>query len=432
MTQAKVALFSPFPPVRSGISDYSIELAAHLRPHLDISLVPDNYAPVLPNELRGVPILSPSAFSSANPLFLPVYQVGNSTYHEYMLRPMSVNPGIVVLHDTNLHGLFYYLTAARGRPDLYRSILVREYGRRGAAAADAVASGKEPPIYEMPLTGLCLKGALAVAVHSAKAQRDLQMRLPGVHVDRIPMGVQSDEAVDSRASRRRLGLPADAFIAGSFGHLIPKKRIHVALQAYLEFLRAFPASQYLLVGTGYNGYPEAHVEALGLTGNVVTTGFVPQDVFRDYIHAVDVCINLRHPDDGETSAVQIRAMAARKPVLYSDSGSGSDIPADAGIAIPVGNGEVEALSDALIRLASQPHLRERLGEQAHHHYMNCHRPETAALKYKALIARTLEGLTPTGCSGTNGGDTVENRHRLAGHSRDSRRPRNWDSRRPAH
>lgn len=433
MPQARVAMFSPLPPVPSGVSDYTLELVAHLAGKLDISLVPDNYAPELPPGLQKLPILSPGAFAVPNPSFLPVYHVGNSTYHEYVLNPIRINPGIVVLHETNLHSLFFHITAARGRLGAYRQILLSEHGRAGAAAAAAVAAGKPPPIHELVINGPFVRGALAVVAHSRKACEALRAQHGETWVEWIPMGVQAHDAGDARASRKRLGLPdSGVFILGSFGHLIPKKRIHVALQAFARFVGHFPDARYLLVGESHNGYPESIIADLGLAEKAQVTGYVPPARFFDYLNAVDACVNLRYPDDGETSATLIRAMAAGKPVLYSEAGTAAEVPPEAAMAIPVGEGEIDALIDAMTRLAYDTRLRQLLGRNAHRHYLEYHRPELAASRYHSLIMRVLAGRPPAGRPGIYGGNAVEDRHGFAGRSRGFRHPGGWDSRRPSH
>lgn len=383
----KVALFSPLPPVPSGISDYAAELLPHLLQRIPLTLVTDHYWPQLPPTLPPFQATGPERFSRPDPEYLAVYQMGNNVCHEYMLRPMQQNPGIVVLHDTNLHGLFYHLTFLRGNREGYRRLLSAEHGAAGLAAASAVENGAAPLYQQLPLNRPCLSTAVAAVVHSRHAREQLYSKYPGLPIEVIPMGVAEPEPPAREEARARLGIAPDAFVAGSFGYLVPKKRVHIALQAFASFLRENPRALYLLVGAGDSSYPGDWVNRLGLAGHVIVTGFVPQSQFNQFFSAVDVCVNLRFPEDGETSATLIRALAAAKPVLYTPAGSAAELPPGVGFPIKPDADEIDSIADAFRAVMSNAALRATMERNAHHYYRTQHRPELAASRYLQLIER---------------------------------------------
>src|SRR5580693_3828038 len=98
----RVAFFSPLPPARSGIADYSEALIESLRPLVDLEV-----------------------FSSARHRFDPkkfdiaVYQVGNNEHHDFVYETALRHPGAVVMHESNLHHLITDLTIRRGNWDAY-------------------------------------------------------------------------------------------------------------------------------------------------------------------------------------------------------------------------------------------------------------------------------------------------------------------------
>src|SRR5579871_2437777 len=108
-----VAFFSPMPPARSGIADYSEALVASLRPLVHLEL-----------------------FSQADPRFDPshfdavLYQIGNNGAHDFVYEAALRHPGIVVMHESNLHHLIADLTIKRGDWDAY----VRECEFNGGEA----------------------------------------------------------------------------------------------------------------------------------------------------------------------------------------------------------------------------------------------------------------------------------------------------------
>src|SRR5512138_3379485 len=114
----RVAFFSPLPPCRSGIADYSEALIESLK----------NYAELEVFSRAGQPF-DPTRFD------LAVYQVGNNEHHDFVYETALVHPGVVVMHESNLHHLIASLTIKRGNWDEYVSEC--EYNGGGAARAFA-------------------------------------------------------------------------------------------------------------------------------------------------------------------------------------------------------------------------------------------------------------------------------------------------------
>src|SRR5438445_3796883 len=111
----RVAFFSPLPPSKSGIADYAQTLIDNLRRHAELKIFTS----------AG----DPSACDIA------LYQVGNNSHHDFVYETALRHPGVVVMHESNLHHLIADLTIKRGDWDAY----VRECEYEGGAAARAFA-----------------------------------------------------------------------------------------------------------------------------------------------------------------------------------------------------------------------------------------------------------------------------------------------------
>src|SRR5437879_3771270 len=146
----RLAFFSPLPPARSGIDDYSAALIEALRPLADVEV-----------------------FSSARQSFDPtrfdaaVYQIGNNGWHDFVYETALRHPGVVVMHESNLHHLIADLTIKRGDWGAY----VRECEHEGGAPARAFAERARKlevgPDYEgVPMTKRILAASRGVVVHS--------------------------------------------------------------------------------------------------------------------------------------------------------------------------------------------------------------------------------------------------------------------------
>src|SRR6478672_6658811 len=98
----RVAFFSPMPPSKSGIADYSAALVDSL------------------SELAQVEVFSekPSSFDAAD-FDIALYQIGNNGYHSFVYDQALENPGVVVMHESNLHHLIAERTIKRNDWDAY-------------------------------------------------------------------------------------------------------------------------------------------------------------------------------------------------------------------------------------------------------------------------------------------------------------------------
>ena len=107
----RLAWFTPLAPVRSGISAYSREILPRLGRTHTIDVYLDRVVATTEETAAGgadtsVRIRSAFAFPfahDARPYDLIVYQLGNATCHDYMWPYLLRYPGLVVLHDGQLH-----------------------------------------------------------------------------------------------------------------------------------------------------------------------------------------------------------------------------------------------------------------------------------------------------------------------------------------
>src|SRR5262249_17369935 len=103
---------------------------------------------------------------------------------------------------------------------------------------------------------------------------------------------------------------------------------------------------------------------LGLPDRITFTGRVPAADFSAYARAADICIQLRHPTRGESSAALLEVLAAGAPCLMSACGPVENLPSEAAVRIRPGQHEVEDLVAAVIRLFRNREERRRLGQAA--------------------------------------------------------------------
>jgi glycosyltransferase involved in cell wall biosynthesis/SAM-dependent methyltransferase len=345
----RFAYFSPMPPSRSGIADYSQALVASLRRRCELEIFAGEGKAFLPEQ-----------FDAA------LYQIGNNAHHEEAYRTALTHPGVVVLHEANLHHLLAEITIKRGDWDSY----IREIDFDGGVAARdyafRVRALEVGPDYEgVPVLRRLLASARGLIAHShyviGKA-REAGYTGPAT---RIPHGAWIPQ-VDRMRWRHWLGLDHRTVLIGVFGHLKPYKRIPESLRAFRRLLQNTPSAKMVLVGEPHPELPiESMISALGLDADVRLLGHVGGEEFTGALAACDIVLNLRYPTVGETSGTLLRSLGLGKAVIISDVGAFHEFPDDVCLKVPVGAGEEDLLFEYLNLLASRRDLALALGSRAH-------------------------------------------------------------------
>lgn len=345
----KIAFFSPMPPSKSGIADYSSALVEHL------------------SELARVQVFSeapadydPSQFS------IPLYQLGNNVYHSFVYEQAIREPGVVVMHESNLHHLIADRTIKRNDWDAYLREVEYEGGEPALRYARRVRSLEIGPDYDnLPMLRRVLQASRGVIVHSKYVEQDIRKAGFDGPIAVIPHGAWIP-AVDRLEFRHKLGLDVNTPLIGVFGFLKPYKRIAESLRAFKRLLRVHPEARMILVGEPHPDFPlHSLIDGLGLQSSVRVLGFVPIDEFVGHIAACDIVLNLRFPTVGESSGTLLRSLGLGRAVIVSNIGSFTEYPDDICLKVPVDATEEDMLYEYLNALVARPDLRQALGERAH-------------------------------------------------------------------
>jgi len=374
----KVAYYSPQPPERSGIADYSALLLPALAERIDVDVVGRRSR----RQRRRADV--------------SLYHIGNEPEaHGWIVEALRRRPGIVVLHDFVLHHLVAGMTLGRGDGGGYLDAMQREAGPVGRMLAHGVIDELLPPLWEdraveYPLAGEVLVSANGLIVHSAYVERlvrDSGYREP---LWRIP-----HPAWPAPAEIASVELPEGRTIIGCYGHLNPAKRLPQLLEAFALLRRRVPEALLLLVGSLSPGLElEPVYDRLGLRpgDDVIRLDYVDEARLWSLLSACEVCVNLRYPTMGETSGIVVRALSLGRPLLVSDVGWFAELPDEAALKVPVGEGEIPAIVDALELLLRDPALRRRMGDAARALAQGEHRLERVAEAYVAALEEAAGGV----------------------------------------
>ena len=338
----KVAWYSPMPPERSGISDYSALLVPALRERVDVELAP-----------RG-------GTASGD---VAVYHVGNdANVHGWILERLRARPGVVVLHDFVLHHLVAGLTLGRRDAQGYLAALENDAGIAGRLLGLGVVDGCLPPLWEVrpqdfPLCGEVLDLATGLIVHSGYVEGRAQAHGYDGPLWHVPMAAWP--APPGEAAQVD-GTP----LFGAFGHLNASKRIPQLLLAFARFRETHCDARLVLAGSADPALElDWRIEQASLAEAVVREDYVSEERLWALLRRVDAAVLLRSPTMGETSGVAIRALSAGTPLVVSDVGSFSELPDDVALKVPPDEHEVRNLVAAFETL-STPGVRDEIGRRA--------------------------------------------------------------------
>jgi len=416
----RIAVFSPLPPVRSGIADYAAELLGELSDShaVDVFVATDA-------EREAAPAPAAYAVRSAHdfvwartrtPYDVVVYQMGNAWCHDYMWPYLFRWPGLVVLHDAHLHHARAWSLLRRQREADYRAELAYNHPALPAEAAEVALSGFAGPLYYCwPMLASVVRSARAVAVHNGRLAAELREQFPATAMHAVPMGVADPLVVrpDPEAIRARHGFGPDTVVLAAFGAVTPEKRIEPVLHALAVARRYCPDIRLLLVGQTLTHFDAAAVaSAAGVSDLVTLTGYVPDAELPAYLTASDLVLSLRWPSGRETSASWLRAIAAGRPTLVTDLAQEGDLPTldprtwtlqhtqptlaaldPVAVAIEPLD-EAHSLTLALKRLVADRALRDRIGAAARRYWLCGHTVGHMAEAYEAVLNDTARRPDP--------------------------------------
>jgi len=398
----RVAFFAPLAPLRGGVVDYSEELLPHLAQHCSIDIYTrDGLTPANASLARQFRVFGHRAFPEHDrrtPYDQVIYQLGCSADHVPDYENLLRRPGLSVLHELNLSGIIGAQTFGRGRPFEYVKAVWANEGI--GAAAEVVwrfARTRQFPDYlRYDFNRLALKHSVGLIVHNRYMQQKIEERLRrlgirrSVHLVRmgVPPAPEIGEA-DTRRARRELNLADDAFVIGSFGIVHESKGIDLALSAFKRLLSHVPQATYLLVGEMASSLLAQAIEGLSLGDCVRMTGHVALPDFYRYAAATNVCINLRVPRTGGTSASRLRLMSVGRPVIVSNQAQFAEIPDDACLKAEAGNGAEDSVLAHLLDMAAHPDKARQIGERARHFVERSHSLGQAAQGYWGALRASI-------------------------------------------
>lgn len=206
----------------------------------------------------------------------------------------------------------------------------------------------------------------------------------------IPNPVDADfwSPTEKAEARVALGLPKDGFVVANHGRIdIHRKGLDVLLAAWARVRRARPEARLVILGSGQDRAAFAAMVA-GLPGVEWRSEYVTDPpLIRRWLSAADAYVTLSRTEGMPVAPLE--AQACGLPMVASDAHGLPDIlpegEASGGILVP--REDAQAAASALIRLAEDAALRQRLGRAARANVEARYGLEAVG----SALARTLDG-----------------------------------------
>ena len=372
-----IIFFSPLPPKPNGIATYLAEqLPYWAQRHRCMVVVEDNHPEPcdIPTSIKVIHLSEYQRQSEDLANAAHIYHVGNNLDARYLIPTLHSRPGIVVLHDFNLHHLVGEMTLGAHAPKAYNDALFQQYGRLGYLLGEQLDSHGLKGVQqttELDFAGSIVESAQHMIVHSEFTASKLLSFQPDCQVQVIPHHLtptgDTFKAEFKDDYREILSLPKNKPIFTSLGFIAEAKQISEVLNVCGNLKLAGIDFLYVLAGSAkakeYDIFWE--IESRGLTDYVTVTGYLSEDDFFRHLHAADFIVNLRYPSGGETSGTFVRAMGAGKCCVIIDEGPFVEVPHDCAVKLTWGPDFRTHLHASMVDLLNDTNKTvQKIGENA--------------------------------------------------------------------
>lgn len=377
----KLNWFSPLPPARTGIADYTLGLLPTLSKHAEVTLWTNQHEwdPACGNYCQ-VRHFDPERiqWSEVNGADITYYNIGNNhLFHAAIWQVSRLHPGIVILHDVRVHNFFdsLYNGVWRDVPG-YLDQMEVHHGVEGRRAAEEFVRSRGDSIEVMaeryPLTSLALENCLGTAVHTPAAFDELR-KANQCAVIYAPLPAVFGSQPESRNVEGPSTQPPYNLIV--FGHLGKNRR----LEAVFEALEGFSdRNQFHLDIYGESDDAKGlrqKIRAMNLSDIVKLHGYASQKDLDTALTFAHLAINLRYPTMGEASASQLRLWAYSLPSLVTKVGWYASLSGESVAHVRPEN-EVEDIQTYLKAFLNDPAKFKQMGKAGFASLQKNHNPET--------------------------------------------------------
>lgn len=233
-------------------------------------------------------------------------------------------------------------------------------------------------------------------VSVADAMTDLMVNAkvaPREKFTTVYSGMEVEPFLDADSHRQRvreeLGYRPEHVVIGKVARLFHLKGHEFVIEAASRVVAANPNVRFLFIGDGIltDEYLR-QIRAANLEDYFQLTGLVPPARIPELVGAMDVVVHTSLREG--LARVLPQGLIAGKPVVSYDVDGAREvvITGETGYLIPPK--EIEPLADALIELAADERLRQRLGQEGQRRFTDQFRHDVMTRQLRELYQRVLD------------------------------------------
>ncbi len=189
--------------------------------------------------------------------------------------------------------------------------------------------------------------------------------------------------------RAELGLAPDDVAFATVARLFERKGHDDILEAAPEVLKGNPRVRFVFIGDGIlRDRLKADAERLGIGHAILFTGLVPPDRIPELLQACDAVV---HPSlrEGLARVLPQSLLVGRPAISYDVDGAKEVVLPETGFLLRPR--DIPAMREAILTLAADPDLRDRLGREGRRRFAHQFRQETMTDELRSLYERLLAG-----------------------------------------
>jgi glycosyltransferase involved in cell wall biosynthesis len=371
MRRRRALLATPLPPLETGLATYAIRVLEGTCDLIDwtVAFAPGSDPGNLPAGVASIPIAELD-----EPARIRIFQLGNSPHCFDVLYALYRFGGAGLFHEVHLHHMIRHCCLERGLLPDYSRELRFEYGPSAERVSRLLSiqpsdeAEYDARLKRYPLTARAVHACSSLVCLNGYAASILRNRGKPVTTIHHPLSPLPERL-------ETMEKPGDPVIgmAGGFHY---GRNLESVIEAVGILRRSRPDAVLLLAGGGYpDGLPDWAIRA---------PRRLPEREYQQWIRAMDVAVDIRHPPLGETSGSLLEVMRAGVPAVVSASGAFNTLPSDSVLRVPVDN-LVHGTAASLELPLSRDDLRHSMSETSKAWALEQGSTETLRRDWIALI-----------------------------------------------
>ncbi|MEM2873662.1 MAG: glycosyltransferase family 4 protein [Nitrososphaerales archaeon] len=383
--QLRVIMLSwEFPPrTVGGISPHVYNLSSHLaRMGVDTYVVTCDF-PGAPEyeEVNGVHVIRVDSYKTPSPDFATWdYLMNVNMQKEAATIISNLNGKVDLIHAHD----WLVANAAIGLKHIFRIPLLATIHSTEIGRRNGLHTNYERMIHETEAWLAHEAWKVVCCSQYMVSHTRWAFGLPEDKVVMIPNGVNADvfkQEFKKQEFRSKFAEPDEKIIL-FVGRLVNEKGVHVLINAMPKVLARVNAKLVIVGEGGMKDFLKVQVNNMRLAHKIFFTGFLDEQSVRFLYQCADVCVvpSLYEP----FGIVALEAMAAKVPVVVSDTGGLSEIVEHDKTGVKVYPNNVESLAWGITRVLLDPSYAEWIRSNADRKVREMYNWSKIAEKVKAL------------------------------------------------